>query len=191
MPLWGKTDVLASVPKYETPKVENALTFDGSSGSVVDTTNDKIISVGHGFVTGDIVQYSDGGGTAITPLVDGTSYFVIRLDDDEFQLALTGADAAGGTEIALTAVGVGSTHSVTRSTNEVFFVDETEAGVAANRAKGLKTPGWNKYVTYVDSDGNTRHRVETLVAIRETAANAGDDGVTGQSAIEDETVADS
>ena len=72
-----------------------------------------------------------------------------------------------------------------------FFVDEDEAQVASNRAKGLDTPGWNVYQTYTDSDGATRHRSETLVAFKMTAIAAGDDGVTGNTAIEDATVADS
>lgn len=60
--------------------------------------------------------------------------------------------------------------------NNIYFVDTTEAAVTANRAKGLKTPGWNLYSTYVDSDGNTRHRVETLVAMGVAAGDAGDIG---------------
>ena len=48
------------------------------------------------------------------------------------------------------------------------FVDLTEAGVAANRAKGLKTPGWNLYHTYTDATGATRHKAESLVAVSYT-----------------------
>ena len=40
-------------------------------------------------------------------------------------------------------------------------MDITEAGVAANRAKGIKTTGWNEYEEY----GTGRKRVETLVAM--------------------------
>lgn len=46
----------------------------------------------------------------------------------------------------------------------VVGVDETEAAVAANRAKGIKVPGWNKVTTYVDQHGNTRYKTENLVA---------------------------
>jgi len=68
-----------------------------------------------------------------------------------------------------------------------YFIDTTEAAVASNRAKGLKTTGWNLYEEY----GNGRKRVETLVAMRRTAVEAGDAGVTGDTAVEDATVADS
>ena len=72
-----------------------------------------------------------------------------------------------------------------------FFVDITEAGIAANRAKGLKTPGWNLYKEYTDANGGTRRVVENLVAMKATASDAGDDGSTGDTADEDATVADS
>ena len=32
--------------------------------------------------------------------------------------------------------------------DNAIFVDTTEAAVAGNRAKGIKTPGWNLYNTY-------------------------------------------
>ena len=70
---------------------------------------------------------------------------------------------------------------------KAYFIDTTEAGVATNRAKGLKTAGWNLYEEY----GNGRKRVESLVAMRRTAAQAGDDGTTGVGTDEDAVVADS
>ena len=72
-----------------------------------------------------------------------------------------------------------------------YFVDLTEAGVESNRDKGITTPGWNLYTTYVNALGDTRHKVENLVAMKVSAVDAGDDGVTGNTAIEDTVVADS
>lgn len=71
--------------------------------------------------------------------------------------------------------------------DNAFFVDTTEASLPANRAKGIKTPGWN----LVQDIGNGRLRVETLVPMRVSAVSAGDAGVTGNTTIEDTTVADS
>lgn len=70
--------------------------------------------------------------------------------------------------------------------DNAVFVDVTEAGVAANRAKGLKTPGWNLHIT-----AGGRTRTECLVAMKVSASDAGDAGVTGNTAIEDTIVADS
>lgn len=72
-----------------------------------------------------------------------------------------------------------------------YFVDETEASVASNKAKGLGTGGWNLYTTYTDNTGATRHRAETLVAMGVAAVDAGDLGYEANTAIEDQTVADS
>jgi hypothetical protein len=72
-----------------------------------------------------------------------------------------------------------------------YFVDTTEASVESNRDKGIKTPGWILYNTYTDANGNVRHKSEVLVAMKVSATDAGDDGVTGNTAIEDTTVADS
>jgi hypothetical protein len=58
--------------------------------------------------------------------------------------------------------------------DNAYFVDLTEAGVASNRAKGLKTPGWNLYHTYTDANGNTRHKAEALVVMKVSAGDAGD-----------------
>ena len=74
--------------------------------------------------------------------------------------------------------------------DDAYFIDITEAGVTANRAKGLKTAGWNVYTTYSTAEG-TRHRVECLVPMSETASDAGDLGVTGNTTVEDTVVADS
>lgn len=54
--------------------------------------------------------------------------------------------------------------------DNAYFVDVTEASVASNREKGIVTPGWN----LVRDIGNGRLRVETLVAMKVSAASAGD-----------------
>ena len=51
------------------------------------------------------------------------------------------------------------------SSNNIVGIDNTEAGVANNRIRGLSTPGWNKYVTYSDMHGRTRHKTEPLIVI--------------------------
>ena len=64
-------------------------TFDASSSSVVNTTNNTItFASAHGFATGDQVVYQDAGGTAIDGLKDNRVYFVIRVDDDTIKPGL-------------------------------------------------------------------------------------------------------
>jgi hypothetical protein len=44
-------------------------------------------------------------------------------------------------------------------------VSVNEAQNAANILKGINTPGWVKYTTYTDGNGNTRNKSEVLVAM--------------------------
>jgi len=58
---------------------------------------------------------------------------------------------------------------------QIIFVDNTEASLAVNRARGFNAPGWWAYFTTEQSDGTLRYRgQELLVAISQTAAAAGD-----------------
>lgn len=70
--------------------------------------------------------------------------------------------------------------------DNAFFVDTTEAAVTSNRAKGIKTPGWILYKEY----GSGRKYVETLVPMKVAAADAGDVGITNNTATEDLTILD-
>jgi hypothetical protein len=70
--------------------------------------------------------------------------------------------------------------------DNAFFVDTTEAAVTSNRAKGIKTPGWN----LVQDIGNGRFRVEPLIPMKVSAADASDLGIAGNTEIEDTTVPD-
>ncbi len=69
---------------------------------------------------------------------------------------------------------------------QLIFIDNAEATTEVNRARGFKSPGWWAYYTVEQSDGTLRYRgQECLVAISETAANAGDqadDAVAADSA---------
>jgi DnaJ-class molecular chaperone len=189
MAQWGDTDTLADAPKFETPSIS----FDATDAAVVVLADDEIVKADHGLETGDRVTYT-AGAAPITGLTSGTLYFVIRVDQNKFSLAANATDAGNGTAITLTGQG-GGTDTIQVTPDDVFFIDIDEAAVPANRAKGLNTPGWVKYEEY----GAGRKRVEVLVAMKRTAGaptpttegGAGDDGLTGNTAIEDTTVADS
>jgi len=108
--------------------------------------------------------------------------------------------AAGAPKWLQAEVGAAPHAGMVENANAVFpndiddavFVDEAEAAVANNRAKGLKTPGWHVYETYTDASGNTRNKSECLVAMggAEAGITIGDDGVTGNTDIEDTIVED-
>jgi hypothetical protein len=197
MALWGKSDNLASAPKY----IAKIAAFNSATIDIAtDTIN--ILNSGTGFSTGDAVIYTiNSGGTAITGLTTATTYYVRAVAAGVIELYNTFANAIAAPSITgrldMTAAGVG-THTLQRTPlipntfsdhdyngRAIIFVDLTEAQLPANRAKGLNSVGWWSYRLVTNSDASTTHHSECLVAMgprRDTAtttalntqANTGD-----------------
>lgn len=64
-------------------------------------------------------------------------------------------------------------HSMYTDAN-IVFVDEEEAAIPDNRARGLRSPGWWLYYTKTDGDGTERYLSELLVAADVLVSAAGD-----------------
>lgn len=93
-----------------------AVTFNGSSSSIVSTSNETITLTAaqyNNLVTGEAVTYSDGGGSVVVGLSDDTVYYVITSTSPTIKLATTLANALAETAINITGVGSGSSHSLT------------------------------------------------------------------------------
>ena len=88
------------------------LTFDATDTSVVSISGDTLSFTNHRFVTGQKVTYTDGGGTAIGGLTDGTSYFIIKVDQNTIKLATNASNAASSTAINLTSGAAGGSHTL-------------------------------------------------------------------------------
>jgi hypothetical protein len=71
-----------------------------------------------------------------------------------------------------TQVGLTRGNGAGSATETIVFVDETEAGLAANKERGITAPGWWAYRTYTDGAGNTRHKAEHLMVLTNPEANA-------------------
>ena len=54
----------------------------------------------------------------------------------------------------------------------IVFIDDTEAQLAENKARGVSSPGWHSFYTYTDMHGHTRTKSELLVSIAGPEANA-------------------
>ena len=76
-----------------------------SLGSSANTT---VAYNGHGFSTGDKVIYT-AGGTTLTNLVSGTTYYAIKVDDNNFKLATSSSNASSGTAITIGGAGGSAT----------------------------------------------------------------------------------
>jgi hypothetical protein len=88
------------------------LTFDGSSASVVSTSNNTITYNNHRFITAQRVTYTDGSGSAIGGLSDGSVYYIIKSDQNTIKLAANASDANNDIEIPLTSLGTGTDHTI-------------------------------------------------------------------------------
>ena len=86
-------------------------TFNGSDSTIVSLAADTINIPSHRFLTGQRVTYNDGGGTAITGLADGV-YYIIKVDRNLIRLASSLSNANSGTQINLTGLGAGSSHTL-------------------------------------------------------------------------------
>jgi len=91
----------------------DAITYNAAEKVIIDTTNfsstTTILANDHGFTTGDPVIYNAEGNLPTTGLTDGTKYFAIRVDDDNFKLATTSTNATNGTALTITGGQGGST----------------------------------------------------------------------------------
>lgn len=87
-----------------------AATFDGSSANFISTADSTIKIQQHGFITGDAVVYSNGGGTDVPGLTNGQTYYVIAVGRDTLKLAASADDATNGAAVALFGTGTGTTH---------------------------------------------------------------------------------
>ena len=51
---------------------------------------------------------------------------------------------------------------------QLIYVDETEASLEVNKERGLNAPGWWEYLSYTDTNGNTRHKAIHLINLVDT-----------------------
>ena len=99
--------------------ISDPISVDGSSTSVVSTSNNTITKSSHGLSNDEIITYSsgvDGSGDANDPiggLVSGESYYVIGKTVNTFKLSHTNSHMGDAAVISLTGVGEGTAHTFT------------------------------------------------------------------------------
>lgn len=74
----------------------------------IDTTNDTIFEPSYGFGVGQPVLLATMTAISPTPLVTGTTYYVIRITDNLLKLATTYAQASSGDAIDILSVSTGA-----------------------------------------------------------------------------------
>lgn len=159
MALWGDREVIAGA---------NGGTIEVFANGTVsgDGTDFDSIAVGN-------YIHADDQDFRVTAIANTTSLTVVAgiTGGDVANVASGSAFSVNEKPIYLSAGSTGN--RTTDNANQVFFVDTTEIAVANNAGRGLYGAGWVKYDTYT-GDGGERFKTEVLVAMRRTAAEAGD-----------------
>ena len=140
--------------------------------AAVNTTTEAISYTGHGLSTGDTFIYYNGGGTSITGLTSGTTYYAIAVNANSFKVATSAVNATAGTAVNLTGTG-----------NNAQYFDKSGSTTATARASlgegavgGAAHAGWN--LRTVGTGGRAgRVHYETLVAMGSMSSDASDDTV--------------
>jgi len=161
MALWGKTDAPVSRPNWiDVGQIKKIVVTDGGSGYTSATV--AITAPASGTQATATAVISNGAIASITITNPGDGY--VAGDAATVTISGDGADATAEARKAP------NTYAAT----DLVFVDETEAGIASNKARGITGAGWWLVKTYTDSDGNTRHKNECIVTMAVTAVAAGD-----------------
>ncbi|MCG8448164.1 MAG: hypothetical protein MI725_01115, partial [Pirellulales bacterium] len=152
------------------------------SNNIVDSAGDRIKLAGHGFTGGETVTYEVGRGlggddSPIGGLTDGTSYTVVRVDDNFIQLKVNPGDASAIDLDAATATG--SLHFLRFNRTGLEFDDAVITGLEDGRAY---------YVAVLDA--NTFLLAESLQQAQNAAPISLDaTGITGTHTLDDGTTA--
>ena len=157
------------------------LTFDGSSASVVNSSDKTIESANHRFVQGQRVVYAAGGGTPVANLTGGTAYFIIKQGGSHFQLAASDEDASNGVAISISAAGSATGHTLIAS------FDAVNTRFMASHSGGTKVNITRSAQLNISINGVIQEPQETAsptagfgrdsgsVIVFSTAPNAGDE----------------
>ena len=152
-------------------------TIDATDTGVVILADDEIVIASALYAvieTGDPVTYAHGGGTAIVGLTTATGYFLIKsASANKVSLALTKTAAIAGTKITLTAVGVGTAHTLIGQTpTATATLGMGSPGVTTGASEGFHI-GWVKKT--IGTGGRAgRVQYETLVAASSITGDAED-----------------
>ena len=163
MALYGKTDTQASQPKYLRVGQITGISISGTMSGY--TSGSFTIGTPPGGGVQATATYVAVGGviTSYTITNPGAGYTTAP--------TITAAAGTGGvfsSSIKKSKVGQNV------NTDIVFIDSDVEATKTANRAKGIRGPGWYKITEKMTSDGTVRYMTERLIPVRATVAQATD-----------------
>jgi len=135
-------------------------TFDGSSSSIVDVSEDSIELEGHELEVGESLVYSPGSGATgpIGGLASSTTYYVVPVDDDNIKLTSSASDAflahAGATGVInITSTAGGTAHTLVAKRG-TLGIKKTNTKRILVGATAVDNNSINCTVTSVNSEEN-------------------------------------
>lgn len=162
MSLWSKTDTNLSKPKFlDRGQIVGFIIGNGGTAHVTGTSIATISAPASGVQATATVVATGGAITGLTLTNPGAGY----ASTDTVTVAISVA----GSGASITPV----FHGAPYANGNIYFVDNTEASIAANRARGMNAPGWWLYKTKT-VDSVVRPIAEHLVAFSATAVSSGD-----------------
>jgi len=145
---------------------------------------DNVIISGNVTTVTTSATVSGFGGSAFLSNVDAGDYIIIAAN--KYQVAtVTGdgtltltANAATNSDNVKAYVQQGPKYIANISVDDnvytiqnVYGIDRNEINVPENEARGISHTGWIHYDTYTTSQGETRHKAETIVAMSKNFAS--------------------
>ncbi len=114
--------------------VENDLGLGTGTTCTADAATDKILATAHGLSNGDVVIFSNSGGTLPGGLSANTAYYVVNAATNDFQVSTT----EGGTAVDITDAGTGTHYFHTQFNNvdmrgRMPLGQDDMGGTSANR----------------------------------------------------------
>ena len=160
MSLWTNQDSQAGQPKYlKVGQVSAVVVANGGTGYTQGAAAVFSVAPAGGVTATGTINVTGGVITSITLTNPGAKYTTAPT-----------VSVAGGSSAVLNP----TIERIQYENDEIVFVSIEESQLVSNRAKGIKTPGWNIVKQHMDSGGNVRYRVEPLVAISTLNAVSGD-----------------
>jgi hypothetical protein len=147
MALWGKADKIFSPGTISVDY--DTLVVTGSGTSFTAASEGDVISIGVGKTFGEAVI---AGVASTSVLTIATARFLSGEEISDVEYTISQKPKY-------------TLHDSHYSANQIFGVDEVEAGVAKTTKYSVEHAGWVGVQTYIDMHGELRVKTETLVSM--------------------------
>jgi hypothetical protein len=145
--------------------IQKQIVFDSIRN--VNSSTASINYTNHGLETGDGVVYNYTGGKSIGGLQNGETYYIIKVDNDNFKLAHTLENSKTGINLNLSSPGIGIYHRFDKSVTG-FVIPTTAKYTVVKKGQGFKNGDLINAVAI--SDGK---KIESKLKVTRVDENGG------------------